>query len=175
MPFQNPKKYRQYVHNKGTELRYASSVSISEEDLEVVKKIDTIKKYQKPYIKKILIALTRANPHNALIVYNYIVTQKYEQNIKESTVKGIIKKLVWLSSYLVHKSFSEMTKEDILDYLNSIRKPHKLDPTYKSIDTYNGRQIVFSTFFRWLYNQDEPDYRKSITPPCMNGVRRLPR
>ena len=35
--------------------------------------------------------------------------------------------------------------------------------------------MVFSTFFRWLYNPDEPDYRKRVTPPCMNGVKRLPR
>jgi integrase len=68
-----------------------------------------------------------------------------------------------------------MTKEDILHYLNSIKKPPELDPTHKSIGTYNGRQMVFSTFFRWLYNQDEPDCRKRMTPPCMNGIRRLPR
>lgn len=108
-------------------------------------------------------------------ICNYIVVQKNEQNIKESTVEGIIKKLVWLSSYLENKSFSEMTKEDILDYLNSIKKSSELDPTHKSIGTYNGRQMVFSTFFRWLYNQGEPDCRKRITPPCMNGVKRLPR
>ncbi len=94
-----------------------------------------------------------ANPQNAIILHDYIVAQKNEQNIKESTVEGIIKKLVWLSSYLGHKSFSEMTKEDILKYLNSIRKPSELDLTHKSVGTYNGRQMVFSTFFRWLYNQ----------------------
>lgn len=30
-------------------------------------------------------------------------------------------------------------------------------------------------FFRWLYNPDEPDHRKRITPPCMVGVKGLPR
>jgi integrase len=175
MPFQNHTKYRQQMQNKGTELHYASSVPISEENLDLERKIDTITTYQKPYTKKILIVMARANPHNALTVFNYIVAQKNELNIKESTVEGIIKKLAWLSSYLGHKPFSEMTKGDILHYLNSIKKPPELDPTHKSIGTYNGRQMAFSTFFRWLYNQDEPDCRKRITPPCMNGVRRLPR
>lgn len=175
MPFQNLTKYRQ--EEQANELSCASPVRNSNEDLDLdlERKIDAITKYQKPYTKKILTMMACANPYNALTVYSFIVAQKNVQNIKESTVEGIIKKLVWLSSYLGHKSFSEMIKEDILDYLNSIKKPPELDPTHKSIGTYNGRQMVFSTFFRWLYNQDEPDYRKRITPPCMNGVRRLPR
>jgi integrase len=35
--------------------------------------------------------------------------------------------------------------------------------------------MVFSSFFKWLYNPDEPDNRKRITPPCMRGIKRLPR
>ena len=35
--------------------------------------------------------------------------------------------------------------------------------------------MVFLKFFRWLYNPDEPDHRKRITPPCMIGVKSLPR
>jgi integrase len=171
MPFQNLTRYKQ--QKQGIQLN--CPLSASEEDLDLERKIDAITRYQKPYTKKILTTMARTNPHNATIIYNYIVAQKNEQNIKESTVEGIIKKLVWLSSYLENKSFSEMTKVDILDYLNSIKKPSELDPTHKSIGTYNGRQMVFSTFFRWLYNQGEPDCRKRITPPCMNGVKRLPR
>jgi len=30
-------------------------------------------------------------------------------------------------------------------------------------------------FFRWLYNPDEPDHRKRTTPPCMTGIKMLPR
>jgi integrase len=171
MPFQNLGKYQQ--QKQSNELH--CSISVSKEDLDLERKIDAITKYQKPYTKKILTTMALVNPHNAIIVYNFIVAQKNEQNIKESTVEGIIKKLMWLSSYLKHKSFSEKAKEGILDYLNRIKKPPEQDPTRKSIDTYNGRQMVFSTFFRWLYNQDEPDCRKRIAPPCMNGVWRLPR
>ena len=35
--------------------------------------------------------------------------------------------------------------------------------------------MVFMKFFRWLYNPDEPDHRKRITPPCMVGIKSLPR
>ena len=68
-----------------------------------------------------------------------------------------------------------MTKEDLLDYLNSLRKPTSLDPTHKSIGTWNSRQMLFLKFFRWLYNLSEPDWRKRETPDCMKGIRQLPR
>jgi hypothetical protein len=92
MPFQD--RYQKL--KQGAESYFASS--IIEEDLE--RKIDTITTYQKSYIKSIFTKMAHANPHNANILHDYIVAQKNEQNIKESTVEGIIKRLVWLSSYL---------------------------------------------------------------------------
>ena len=35
--------------------------------------------------------------------------------------------------------------------------------------------MILTKFFRWLYNPDEPDQRKRITPPCMQGINKLPR
>jgi integrase len=68
-----------------------------------------------------------------------------------------------------------MTKYDILDFLNKLRKSSSEDPTHKWIGSYNGRQIVLNKFFRWLYNSDEPDPKKRETPVCISGIRRLPR
>ena len=36
-------------------------------------------------------------------------------------------------------------------------------------------RCILTKFFRWLYNPDEPDQRKRITPPCMQGIKKLPR
>jgi hypothetical protein len=47
-----------------------------------------------------------------------------------------------------------MTKQDILDYLNNLRKPISEDPTHRWVGSYNGRQMIFNKFFRWLYNPD---------------------
>jgi hypothetical protein len=97
-------------------------------------------------------------------------------NIKESTKEGKMKVLIWLTNYFQNKkSFREMTKQDILDYLNELRKPVSEDPSHKWIGSYNGRQMIFNKFFRWQYNSDEPDPVKRITPPCMTGIRKLPR
>ena len=68
-----------------------------------------------------------------------------------------------------------MTKQDILTYLNSLRKPISEDPLQKWIGSYNSRQIILNKFLRWLYNSDEPDSRKRITPAVMNGVKQLPK
>ncbi len=80
------------------------------------------------------------------MIYDYIIAEQTEINIKESTKGDKIKKLCWLSNYSSHKSFRDMTKQDILDYLNSLKKPLSDDPKHSSIGTYNGRQMVFLKF-----------------------------
>jgi hypothetical protein len=57
-----------------------------------------------------------------------------------------------------------MTKQDILSYLNSVRKPTSIDPQQKWIGSYNNRLRYYAKFFRWLYNKEEPDYQKRISP-----------
>lgn len=119
------------------------------------------------------VALT--NPKNAKIICDYIIAEITELNIKTSTKEGKIKVLVWLSDCHSGISFDEMSKTDILVYLNTLRKSISDDPYQRWIGSYNGRQMILLKFFRWLYNPDESDQRRRITPPCMQGMKRLPR
>ena len=136
----------------------------------------SIVQHQSNYIKRLYGEVVNRNISNGKIIHNYIIAEVTEINIQESTKGDKIKKLCSLSRFFQHKKcFSEMTKTDILSYLNSLRKPVSDDPTHRSVGTYNGRQMVFMKFFRWLYNPDEPDHRKRTTPPCMVGVKSLPR
>jgi integrase len=73
------------------------------------------------------------------------------------------------------KSFKDITKQDIIDHLDTFRKSILEDPENRWIGTYNFRQMVFNKFFRWLYNPDESDTTKREKPDCMKGVRKLPR
>jgi integrase len=68
-----------------------------------------------------------------------------------------------------------MTKDDILEYLNSLRKFSTVDPTHKSVGTWNARQMLLLKFFKWLYNPNEQDHKKRDTPHCMQGIKQLPR
>ena len=146
-------------------------------DIGLEQRIDLItNSLSRPYFSKILKKLVIKNSENADIICDYIQVEQTEFNIKDSTKEGKIKLLVWLSNYFGDNlTFRQMKKQDILNYLNNLRKTTSEDPTQKWIGSYNGRQIILNKFFWWLYNTDEPDYRRRLTPPCMQGIRRLPR
>ena len=147
---------------------------VTSEDI-LLQKADSITRLQRPYIKKILRNLALTNPGNADLICEYIIDDEIQFNIKESTKEGKIKTLVWLSASY-KKPLKEMTKDDILSYLNRLRKPISEDSSQRWIGSYNARQLVFSSFFRWLYGKgQEHDPDKTVTPPCMVGIRRLPR
>ena len=152
---------------------YGESPIESLTDLE--RKIDSITKtLSRPYFNKILKDLPKFNPTNTRTIVEYIITEQTEINIKDSTKESKIKTLVWLSNFHENKSFIKLTKQDILEYLNNLRKTILEDPSNKWIGTYNGRQIMFSKFFKWLYYTNE-DFRKRLTPSCMQGITKLPR
>lgn len=139
------------------------------------RKIDSVTEYSsKPYFNKALKRIAITNLQNATIICDYIITEQTEMNIKEPTKEGKIKVLIWLSNF-VNKPFVQIEKQDILDYLTSLKKSPSVDPAHKWIGSYNGRQMILNKFFRWLYNSEEPDPRNRITPPCMKGIKKLPR
>jgi hypothetical protein len=81
-----------------------------------------------------LINLSNQSAQNANTICDYLIAEETEINIKNSTKEGRIKILVWLSAFHENKiSFSEMSKQDILLYLNSLRKPISEDPTQRWI------------------------------------------
>jgi integrase len=150
-------------------------INILEEEL--LRKIESItKSLRKQYFKNSLLHLLKRNIENTSIICNYIISEQTEINIKDSTKESKIKILVWLSNHFQDKkSFKDMTKEDVLDYLNNRRKSFLEDPSQRWIGSYNGRQIILNKFFRWLYNPDESDHKKRETPHCMNGIKKLSR
>jgi integrase len=143
----------------------------------ISKRIDSLtKSCTKQYFNKILKNLAITSINNANTLCDYISSEETEINIKNSTKEVKIKVLVWLSNYHNNKKlFKEFTKQDILGFLNNLRKPVSLDPTQRWIGSYNGRQIIFSKFFKWLYNPSEPDHTRRETPDCMKGIKQLPR
>jgi hypothetical protein len=146
---------------------------IEHENLDLL--IDRLTYGSKPYFNHALKRLTSTNPENGLTICKYISAEVTEMNIKQSTKEGKIKVLIWLSTFLQPIPFYKMTKQNILSYLDSLRRPLSGDPTQKWVGSYNSRQMILNKFFRWLYNSDEPDPKRRITPVCMRGVKKLPR
>jgi hypothetical protein len=93
-----------------------------------------------PYYSRIL--FEKVSKENTLIIVQYIFDLRREINPSDHYKMSIIKILTSLAG-LYHdnnnnkKSFKEMTREDVLAYLDSLRKPETSDPMHKWIGTYN--------------------------------------
>jgi integrase len=164
------------THRTSSQLQQQSANAEQKRDLEELDRvIDSITRdFSRPVLNARLKALARKSPNAATIV-DHILAEQMEGNIKSSTAESKIKVLLWLSKYYDDKPFQQLSKQEILGYLNSLRKPTSADPLQKWIGSYNNRLRYYAKFFRWLYNQDEPDYQKRKTPPCIRGLRQLAR
>ena len=77
-----------------------------------------------------------------------------------------------LSNFHSGKSFKELMEGRYSNLSWELRKSLIDDPSQRWVGSFNGRQMILNKFFRWLYNSDEPDERKRMTPPCMQGVKK---
>lgn len=67
-----------------------------------------------------------------------------------------------------------MTREDILSFLDSFRKPESVDPLHKWIGTYNLYAIHLMRFFKWLYYPDI-EQNKRRKPIVIENIPQLKR
>jgi hypothetical protein len=132
-------------------------VRLKDQHVELLQtKIDSITQYNsKPYFRQALKRLAALNAENANVICDYILAEQTDINIKESTKEGKIKVLIWLSNYLANKPFSQMTKQDILSYLNSLKRKTPIRRSYPQVDRlWNFFKDLF--FFLFLFLFDEP-------------------
>ncbi|HEY9386705.1 MAG TPA: hypothetical protein VIP70_06675, partial [Nitrososphaeraceae archaeon] len=67
-----------------------------------------------------------------------------------------------------------MTRNDIVLFLESFRKPETSDPLHKWIGTYNTYRMYLLRFFKWLYHPDvEPEKRPK--PEAVDNIPQLKR
>lgn len=140
----------------------------------VVRKIELVTTGLPEYVSKRLIDLCYLSSENALTIVNFILTQKTEINISDTYKLNMISTLVLLSNILNHKSFRDMKLDDMLIYLDGLRKDDASDPLHKWIGSYNVKRQRLITFFRWFYNTDKcPSDRQ--TPEFMKQIPILKR
>jgi integrase len=111
---------------------------------------------------------------NASTIAEYILAMRTEINIKDSSRVSTIKSLTWLVEHLDNKSLKKMTRQDVLSYLDSLRKPESADPQHGWIGNYNNRYAVFAKFFKWLYAPSKPPEQRK-TPAVMKNIKKLKR
>jgi integrase len=126
---------------------------------------------------------SRLSKENALTVCNYIVSMKREINPRFYTIRTIIQFLSELSKTVgIEKQFQDMTRDDILLYLDKCRKLENEDPMHRWIGSYNVKRNIVSKFFKWLYypDIDSPKMRNELSnserkPECIIGITQLKR
>ncbi len=159
------------------EVKFKNSIPLDSQDdgnILLSNKIDQITRYQKPYVKRVLMDILHHSPVNAKQICDFINAERDEINIKESTAEWHIKVLGQLLRFHNFKDFKSISKDDILNFLNSLRKTTEEDPINISIGNRNNKQRVLLKYFKWLYNP-YVDYKNRPTPSCMNGINILPR
>jgi hypothetical protein len=89
---------------------------------------------------------------NALTVCEYIDIMKIEVNLSSNYRRLKIRLLTQLSKFHDNKPFNLMVRDDIIAFLDSLRKPESVDPLHKWIGTYNTYNMLLTRFFKWLYS-----------------------
>jgi hypothetical protein len=113
----------------------------------------------------------KVSEDNALAISDFILSAKSEINLSDNYRKLIITVLGQLSAFHKQTLFKDLSREDVLSYLNSLRKPEASDPLHGWIGTYNNYLIVIAKFFKWLYHPHiEPKKR-----PKPNVVENIPK
>jgi integrase/recombinase XerD len=124
----------------------------------------------------------RLSAENALTVSEYMILMKREINPRLTYVRYTVQFLSELSRCIgIHKPFQDMTKEDILCYLDRYRKPENEDPLHKWIGSYNIKRIILIRFFKWLYYPlCNPQKRNELSaaerkPECIMDIPKIKR
>jgi hypothetical protein len=91
---------------------------------------------------------------NALGISDFIPSSKAEINLSDSYRKLIITVLGQLSAFRNQTQFRDLSRDDVISYLNSLCKPEAIDSLHGWIGTYDNYLTVITKFFKWLYNPD---------------------
>jgi hypothetical protein len=134
------------------------------------------------YCESTLKDRSKLSKENALVVTEYIIAMKREVNSRYNTIRTTIEFLSLLSRSTGLKHFRDMTREDILSYLDQSRKPENEDPLHKWIGGYNTKRVVLFRFFKWLHYPDigNPEKRNELSssekkPNCIIDIPQLKR
>ena len=88
-------------------------------------------------------------------IVNFILSMKTESNLSDNHRINYLNCLCRLSQFhgktkTKTKIFKDMSREDVLQFLDSFRKPENVDPLHKWIGTYNLYRTLLVYFFKWL-------------------------
>jgi hypothetical protein len=91
--------------------------------------------------------LTKMLKQNALAIADFMIDMNTEINSSDNHKMNIVDTLDGVSDFYDNKKpFKEMTRENILSFLDSFRKAEISDPQHKWIGTYNLYRAIIAKF-----------------------------
>jgi hypothetical protein len=147
---------------------------INNEDPNFEHRLDIAVAGAQPFVKDHL--LTKITRANTAIIVAYILAFQTEVSPRQSYLIETILKLKQLAEFHNPKSLRDMTREDVIDFLDRLRKPETLDPLHKWIGTYENNRMILLRFFKWLHSPD-PNIppAQSPRPAVMQNIPRIRR
>jgi hypothetical protein len=136
------------------------------------RKLDTITAGAPPHLKQHL--LTRISRENCQIICKYILIMQTEVAPTDSYRIGTIHTLKRFVEFHKPKSFFDIQRQDVIDFLDAFRKPESVDHMHKWVGTYEFCRIILMRFFKWLYAPDLPQRQRS-KPAVMDNIPKLKR
>ena len=82
---------------------------------------------------------------NAVTIIEFIKCQKTESNLSDGTKNLLIRSLMYLIKYCKNKNFKQLTRDDIVSYLENLSRSEEVDPAHRWIGTYNLRRGNLTT------------------------------
>jgi integrase len=114
------------------------------------------------------------NEDNAAAIVEYITAMKNEVNLSDHYKKDLIILLCKFCRDNKNKLFENLTRTDIISFLDTYRKTEAADPMHKWIGTYNLYRIHLLRFFKWLYHPDI-EHDKRPKPSVIENIPELKR
>lgn len=131
---------------------------------------DIAKKLSSNYVKNLLYA----SGDNAQTILNWMDAMHTEIDYTVNYGRGIIMVICRLSKFHKNKSFKDMTRDDIIGFLDSLRKSEIADPLHKWKGTYNiYREYIFK-FFKWFGSPNTKGSERP-KPAIMENIPKLHR
>jgi integrase/recombinase XerD len=136
------------------------------------RKIDLITEGIDPFFGS---KLRELSVDNALTIVNYILSMRNEINLSNGYRKLNIYLFYSLSKFFNNrKIYKKLARDDVMQFLDSLRKPEESDPLHKWIGTYNIYRVLLIRFFRWLYYPDI-EQKKRPKPSVIENIPQLKR
>ena len=116
---------------------------------------------------------------NGAIIVDYISALKIEVNLSDHYRKNMLELLCKFSKHNNNKHYKDISRTEIITFLDTYRKTDAQDPLHKWIGTYNTFRIGLMRFFKWIYYPEiEPDKRSKPavienTPQLKRKERRI--